>query len=106
VDLHELAERRSLAIHGEVARRLVGDPKVLERARQVLQEGRASGRFSQYYADAWGRWLDRSLAELCEFLSSDSEEARALRQASPFLGIVSPRERWRIWRDVRQACGR
>lgn len=34
------------------------------------------------------------------------EEARELRQSSPFAGALSPRERWRIWREVRARLDR
>jgi hypothetical protein len=33
----------------------------------------------------------------------ESEEARALRQVTPFAGAIDPRTRWRIWREVRAA---
>jgi hypothetical protein len=106
VDLHELAERRSLAIHSEIARRLVDDPSLLEHARAVLQKWREEKLIATYYADEWERRFEGPLADLARFLASDAEDARALRQASPFVGIVSPRERWKIWRDVRAESGR
>jgi hypothetical protein len=31
-----------------------------------------------------------------------AEGARALRQCSPFAGVIDPRTRWRIWREVRE----
>jgi hypothetical protein len=31
-----------------------------------------------------------------------SEAADALRQVTPFAGVIDPRARWQIWRDVRQ----
>ena len=53
------------------------------------------------WADAWERVLERPLEEVCAVLTDPSEEARALRQSTPFAGILDPRTRWRIWRSVR-----
>jgi len=39
---------------------------------------------------------------LLAVLQADTDDARALRQATPFAGVVEPRERWRIWREVRE----
>jgi hypothetical protein len=35
-------------------------------------------------------------------LVDDDEEARSLRQATPFAGALKPRERWRIWDEERR----
>ena len=42
------------------------------------------------------------LDTLIERLSADEEAMRDLRQSSPFTFVVPPRERWRIWREVRE----
>ena len=38
---------------------------------------------------------------LVDLLEADDEPMRDLRQSSPFTFVVAPRERWRIWREVR-----
>lgn len=101
MDLHRLAEQRSLAIHAEVARRLERDPAILDHARDVLARWISTGRISSHYAGEWQRELARPLPEIAALLLDDGERARALRQASPFVGIVGPRERWKLWRSVR-----
>jgi hypothetical protein len=105
VDPHRLAEARSLAYHRAVADRLAGDPAMLGRAigraEAMLAEDRAP-----FYA---GRWLDLlrgPVSALLDVLRSDAEPARALRQATPFAGEIGARERWRIWRETREAVGR
>jgi hypothetical protein len=60
VNLHRLAEERSLAYHREVARRLLAAPTLVEwarvRARGWLEKGR-----SAYYARKWLELFDQSL---------------------------------------------
>ncbi len=53
-----------------------------------------------HYAHGWRRLLDGPKADLLAFLVSDSQEARDFRQASPFAGALSPRERWDLWRTA------
>jgi hypothetical protein len=100
--LHRLAEARSLAYHREIARRLQTDPGILERARARVDAWMREGGRSAPYARRWSEVLGCSLAAISDVLSSESEEAVALRQSTPFAGELDPRERWRLWRDVRE----
>jgi len=102
VDAHALAELRSLAYHREVARRIVDDPTVIARARARVREWSRTLHPVPEYARAWAVILDQPAVELVRFLEEDSERARELRQSTPFAGALSPQERWRIWRDVRE----
>ena len=51
------------------------------------------------------RWVERSLPQLVELLTSTRERATWLRQSSPFAGVLSPQEREAILRrhDPRRA---
>jgi hypothetical protein len=102
MNLHDLAEERSLALHVEIARRLEADPGILELARRRVQAWRQRGEVSNAYVDSWERILNRPLHEVARSLTDPGEDARALRQVTPFAGVVAPRERWRIWREVRE----
>jgi hypothetical protein len=104
VDPHRLAEERSLALHRAVLARIEGDPSVLDRARTNVKAMLAEGR-SPHYARAWEEILAGPMSRLRDVLVADSEEARALRQATPFAGVVGARERWAIWRRVREQAG-
>jgi hypothetical protein len=106
MDLHRLAEARSLAIHREIARRIPHDASVVLRARDTLLRWREAGRIAPAYASQWEHWLSRDVEELAARLTDEGEDARALRQNSPFVGIIDPRTRWAIWRDVRQQAAR
>ena len=101
VDPHRLAEERSLAYHRALAARIDLEPALLERARAKVAAWLAEGR-SPFYARAWEQVLSAPVESVARFLVSDTEEARALRQATPFAGALEPRERWRIWREVRE----
>lgn len=92
MDGHRTAERRSLAYHREVARRLEAHPELLEAARAHLE------RVPSHWRAAWTALLAGPLATLTSRLVEDSEQMRDLRQTTPFTGILTPAERWAIWR--------
>jgi hypothetical protein len=106
VNAHRLAEERSLAFHRAVADKLVSDPEALDRARSRVRQWLESTEVSLHWARAWDEVLSRPLPEIRAFLVDESEEARALRQVTPFAGAIDPRTRWRIWREVREAMER
>jgi hypothetical protein len=80
---HRTAEERSLALHREVARRLLERPELLDRARARVQtwcrEGGPSGRWAARRQEL----LAASVAEVAAAITADSDEACALRQCSP-----------------------
>ena len=53
------------------------------------------------YAARWLALLDGSREVLLATLVDEREDAVALRQSTPFTFVVGPRERWRLWREVR-----
>jgi hypothetical protein len=52
------------------------------------------------YAAGWEALLALPLDELCAELVDEGQRQRALRQVSPFAGVLEPRERWRIRKSV------
>jgi hypothetical protein len=99
VDPHRRTELRSIALHGAVVKRLREEPALIEQARKRIERWTASGALAPRYARAWLRALDQPLEDLSARLVADDEDARAMRQCSPFAGALSARERWRIWRE-------
>lgn len=98
-----LIEERILARHRIVAERLQADPQaVLAHARANLERWARSYPIDQIpgWLQEWRDLLEHPLAEILEILVSESENARRLRSSSPFAGIVSPRERWAIHREI------
>jgi len=51
--------------------------------------------------EEWSRILERSWSEIRQVLLDESEEGKRLRQNSPFAGVLSPRQRWDIYRRFR-----
>jgi hypothetical protein len=102
---HHLAEERSIALHQEVAKRLRADPRQVAVARARVASWLRTGEVSSHYALRWQAILGLPLDDLCAFLVDPSREARDLRQCTPFAGVVDPRTRWRIWREVAERAG-
>lgn len=103
---HRLAEERSLALHRVIADAIERDPAIVERALERVRTWRQTGLAHPFYVESWERLLAGPSAELRRTLLDPSEEARALRQMTPFAGCVDPRTRWRIWREVRERLER
>lgn len=101
MDPHRIAEARSLAYHRVVAERLTRDPQVIERARKRIDAWLAEPNRSSSYLEQWRALLAGPRERLLEVLRSMDEQAKALRQCTPFPGELDPRERWELWRRVR-----
>jgi hypothetical protein len=97
---HRNLEERSLALHREIAQRIRRNPDLLTKVRERLSKDICSGRYSISLTDAMQEWLDllksSSLEQVLELLVDDSENARRLRQSTPFAGILTQEERCRI----------
>jgi hypothetical protein len=91
---HQDADRRSLALHVEVARRVSETPELRELARQRLP------RIAAGYREAWSALLSGPLEQLLAALVDPSESATALRQASPFSFALDTKTRNRILRET------
>lgn len=99
-DDHRTAERRSIALHAAVRDRLT--PQVVAQARERVEGWlRDGGPVPEPDARAWRALLDGPRDELVRALVRDDEVMRALRQNTPFAGVVPAAERWQIVRDVR-----
>lgn len=103
LDLHRLAEERSIAFHRAVAERMRHDPQVLEKARARVRGWLAAGEPHPFYAGEWARILEGSVDSVATALVDPSEHGRALRQVTPFAGALPPKERWAIWRAFGEA---
>jgi hypothetical protein len=102
---HLRIDRRSLALHQAVAKKLRAHPELIEIARENLSRWyRGAGR-SQPYLDEWRRILDLPLEAILALLEQDGERMTALRQSSPFAGILEPAERWAVYTRFEPAGG-
>jgi len=94
---HQRIDQRSLALHRVIAAKLRVRPELMEIARDNLNRWTQMGGRSQPYWDRWREILDRPLAEVLELLEEESETMTAMRQATPFAGVLEPAERWAVY---------
>ena len=84
-------------MHRAIAQKLRANPALLEIARDNLDRWSAAKGRSQPYWDAWREILSRPLEEILAVMVEDNERMTAMRQATPFAGVLDPRERWAIY---------
>ncbi len=94
---HERIDQRSLAMHRAIASKLEAQPQLLQIAHDNLDRWSKSVARSQPYWDAWREILKLPLPEILRLIVEDSERMSAMRQTSPFAGVLTPRERWAIY---------
>lgn len=96
---HDAIDRRSLTMARRIVEKIDADPARggLAHAREVCERWVSRGNVP---AREWLRILDRSWEEIREILLGESEESKRLRQSDPFCGILTPQERWQIYRDA------
>ncbi|HEX3344385.1 MAG TPA: hypothetical protein VHS09_07415 [Polyangiaceae bacterium] len=99
MDLHRLAELRSIAFHRQVMERARVEPAVVERARARVRGWIERGEPHPVYTRDWSRILELPREAMEARVVEDSESMRALRQVTPFAGALPPKERWAIWRQ-------
>lgn len=98
---HRQIDERSLAMMEAVAKKIDDDPEKagLKKAREVCD--RWAEMHDNPYIYKWREILRKPWEEIKNILLDDSEEAQAMRQCNPFCGILTPKERWRIYREFR-----
>jgi len=89
---HRRVEERSIALHREIARRIHANPELLLIAKRNLERWIEMDGQIPVWCE-WQEILGRPLVEIIDLLVSPGENARRLRQSSPFCGILSPMER-------------
>lgn len=96
---HRAIDERSLMLARAVVERIDADPQRqgLHRARAVCQRWGRQDRLPA--VQEWSAILQRSWPEVRRILLDPSEEGRRLRQSDPFCGILTPRERWSLYRE-------
>jgi transcriptional regulator with XRE-family HTH domain len=92
-------DRRSLALHRAIARRLADDPPaVIAQARRNLARMRGRGPEATQLLREWDVILDRPVPALLAVLTDPGEWARELRHVTPFAGVLSAAERAAAYR--------
>jgi hypothetical protein len=96
---HKTAAQRSLAFHALIAERL--DQGMVEEARERVERLASEGHLHPRYAERWRALLARPLSDISAAMVADTQEARDLRQNSPFAGVLNEQERLRIIETTR-----
>jgi len=93
---HKRLEERSIALHREIAKRVRANPELIVMVRKNLEQWiEKSGEIPVW--NEWNKILGKSMDEIIGLMVSPGEKARQLRQSSPFCGILTPKERWKIY---------
>ena len=95
---HEQIDQRSLALAQAVADAIDRDPSRagLERARKTCERWRLQS--PSLAVAEWSRILELGWDEIRTLLLDPGEQGQRLRQSNPFCGVLSPGERWEIYR--------
>ena len=92
---HQEIDARSLELHRVVARKMRQDPALFELSRATLARWRARvGAQSQPYLAQWESLMSEGLEACLAVAVEESQRADALRQCSPFSGILTNSERF------------
>lgn len=99
---HRLLEARSLAMHAVIARKIEHDPTLLAIAHRNIE------RWSARWKDAppawlkeWQEVLTQPWWHIAAVITEPSEHGARVRQSSPFAGVLTNEERWRIYEAFR-----
>ncbi len=99
---HVTIDRRGLALAAAVVRKLEsGDFRAgVMKARSVNARWRSMSPSALH--DEWMQILERDWTAIRAALLDDSEQGCRLRQNNPFCGILTPQERWAIFKEFQQ----
>lgn len=100
---HRNLDKRSLFLHTKIAEKIQKNPELLHIAIENITSWEKNQDIHvQPYLDQWKNILNTGLDETIKVMLSFSEEAIALRQSSPFPGILTKKERLyllKIWNE-------
>jgi excisionase family DNA binding protein len=103
-------EEQSLWLHYALLAPLLTEPEdVIAKARQNLRRWSGSHRrdgMAMRYLTQWEHVLDDGLDAIIHALTSPSQEARELRQNSPFAGVLTDETRRRVLKTFRRHWAR
>jgi hypothetical protein len=99
---HRLLEARSLAMHAVIARKVERDPTLLAIAHRNIE--RWSARWKDRppaWLKEWHEVLKQPWQQIAALITEPSEHGARVRQSSPFAGVLTNDERWRIYETFR-----
>jgi transcriptional regulator with XRE-family HTH domain len=97
-------DRRSLELHRAISDKLAAGPaSVVRKARKNVAHMIRTNPGASELLKEWRRALTLPMSELIDLLQDPRPRARELRHVSPFAGVLSPSERWDVYRRFGQA---
>lgn len=97
---HQEIDERSLALHCVIADKIRAHPEFFEHVRQTLARWRTTvSSSSQPYLEEWECLMNQGIDVCLDMAVEDSERATALRQSSPFTGVLTNKERFIFLRE-------
>ena len=101
---HQEIDARSLMLHCFVADKIRRDPAQFAVARATLARWRASvDAAPQPYLERWNDLMNQGMEACLAVAVENSQRADALRQNSPFSGILTNRERFMLLKNWKQS---
>ena len=94
---HTRLDERSLTLHRLIARKLMADPSLLDKARNNLRRWQEANDSPSLAFAEWAQILTSPVDQVAQLLGERSERATRLRQSSPFCGILTEAERRAIY---------
>ena len=100
---HTILDARSLAMHRLAVEKIRQQPQLMACVANNLARWRGcvSAR-TMPYIDAWQALLDQGEEHVLSLAIEDSEYAAAMRQSTPFAGVLKPQERWQFLLEWKQ----
>jgi len=100
VNYHEMLDQRSLAMHKLIAEKIRERPELFDHPKKTLARWRVIvDQASQPYLEVWQELFDQGVEAALAVATEDSERATALRQSSPFCGVLTEEERINFLRE-------
>jgi hypothetical protein len=101
VRTHQEIDRRSLEMVRRIVAKIDADPERhgLAHAKHVCERWVTQGIAS---AREWRTLLEKPWEEVRAILLDESDEGQRLRQTDPFCGILTPAERWEMYREAQR----
>jgi hypothetical protein len=99
---HRLLEARSLAMHAVIARKIERDPTLLAIAHRNIERWSARRKDDPpAWLREWQQLLNHPWQHIAALITEPNEHGARLRQSSPFAGVLTNEERWRIYETFR-----
>ena len=98
MNMQSRSNERSRMLHQEIAKKLKSNPILWDIPRNNLMKWKkSSGKLAPAFIE-WGHILNtKTKKQILSILESSSEEAVRLRSSSPFTGILTEKERKKIF---------